>query len=350
MRLRPLVLASLLVVVLPVPAVRAQAGAPEVTRLEARDNIGAALAWSQLAFADRMGSDVLLARDDVFADALAAGAAVGANRMPLLLTSSNHLDDRVKAELRRLGTVRAAILGGMRAMGPEIEQELEAMDINHQRIAGNGGRTATAAVLAQTFFSGARRAIVARAGGSSPTDPTQGFADALAAGLWGSQADAPILLTATDQLSPETEETLRHGLVGVQRVDLVGGRGAVSDGVRDEIAAMGLAVDRAAGGSRFETATIIAAARDLPSAAEATMVVLLDGVHPQGWAPGFAGSAAVHMFDQAAAVLSAGPDLPEATLNYLRGADPDNPPPLVCAPYVDPRACDAAAAALAGQG
>ncbi|HSQ21616.1 MAG TPA: cell wall-binding repeat-containing protein, partial [Coriobacteriia bacterium] len=105
--------------------------------------------------------------------------------------------------------------------------------------------TASEAALAD-FPKGADVAIVAYA---------WDFPDALAASALAGVANAPILLTDTDVLSPVTASTLEA--LGVQRVYVVGGRSVVSEAVLNELAG-DYTVRRLGGVDRYATARLIA--------------------------------------------------------------------------------------------
>lgn len=73
------------------------------------DNVATAIDWSQFRFDDGTGATAVLGRSDQFPDALAAGALAGFVSAPFLVTATVDLDDRVKAELDRLGTTLVRI-------------------------------------------------------------------------------------------------------------------------------------------------------------------------------------------------------------------------------------------------
>ena len=80
----------------------------------------------------------MLARDDVFADALAGGPLAAATHGPLLLTSPGSLDPVTKAELQRvLPTGRTVyLLGGVAALPDSVASEVAALGFTTVRIAG----------------------------------------------------------------------------------------------------------------------------------------------------------------------------------------------------------------------
>jgi putative cell wall-binding protein len=114
------------------------------------DRQSTAVAASQDAFATAGAAGaVVLARADVFADALAGGPLAAANHGPLLLTSSGVLDPVTKAEIVRVlpigGTVY--LLGGTSALSDSVAAAVVALGDKPVRIAG-ADRYGTAIAIA----------------------------------------------------------------------------------------------------------------------------------------------------------------------------------------------------------
>lgn len=82
------------------------------------------------------------------------------------------------------------------------------------------------------------------------------FPDALAATPLASSYYAPLLLTKKDSLPAGFADELKR--LGAKNVILIGGTGAISEKVQNEIAKLGITVDRISGKSRYETAVKIA--------------------------------------------------------------------------------------------
>ena len=77
------------------------------------------------------------------------------------------------------------------------------------------------------------------------------FPDALAANALAGAYECPVVLTATDSLSPSARSTLHQ--LGVKHVFIMGGEAAVSEAVESRIAGMGITVERVAGDDRQGT-------------------------------------------------------------------------------------------------
>ena len=302
------------------PAAALAATLPARTVLEGGDTVEMAIAWSRAAHPDDpdggrpIGTSgrALLGRSDVFADSLAAGGGQLRGGVPLLLTGRDALDPRTLAELHRLEVHTVHVLGGTAAVSAEVAVALHDAGFTVFRYDG-ASRVETAAAFASIAHPTTSVAVLARAFGEG----TAGFADSMAAGTLAARLGAPVLLTATDALSPATAAYLQRA--GVARVHLAGGTAAISQAVADALSQAGIEVVRHAGSGRAETAVAIA------GATEAVAAVLVDGGAPDGWADGFAAArwAALH---GAPVVLTQADGLPAATASFLAAHDV----PIVC--------------------
>lgn len=191
-------------------------------------------------FPDHSATGVVVARDDVFADALAGAALATARRGPVLLARRDAVDPAVVAEAARVlapgGTV--FLLGGPAALGPAVSAAFEGAGLPTVRV-GGADRFETAAAVARLVDPAPAEVVVA-----SGTD----FADAVVAGPLA----RPIVLVAPDRVPPATAAYLA-GTPAARRV-VVGGPVAVPD----QVAAAVGAAERVAGADRFETAMRVA--------------------------------------------------------------------------------------------
>ena len=85
----------------------------------------------------------------------------------------------------------------------------------------------------------------------------ENFADALSGAVLAQQG--PLLLTRSAELDPATRTELDRTLAGSGTVYVLGGEGALSAAVTDDLTGAGYTVRRLQGASRFETSTAIAA-------------------------------------------------------------------------------------------
>lgn len=325
---------------LSLPAALAQAPGT-TTWLGADSNVEAAVALSQATY--DVALTAFLARDDDFADALASGGPQGRLQGPLLLTDSQSLSSQTLEELQRLLTRTVFILGGVDAVSQAVEDALVSEGIIVQRVAGDT-RLTTATAIAGQFFPEAQSALLLRAFGppaGSDGDPTQGFADSLAAGGFAAAEGQPILLTDSNVLSQPTREYLESS--AISEVTIIGGEAAVSGAVELMLTEeLDLDVTRIGGANRFATAANVAAERGPANAGDAPAVLLIEGQADNAFASGFA-AASLSANSDAPIVLANGAGLPIETSVYL---DPANGEPgLVCGPLTTQTACDQAASA-----
>lgn len=333
----PVILAMVLALALPlVPTAssQGQAAAPDegVVRLDATDAVGAAIAWSRFGHADDTADVVLLARDDDFADSLASGPLQALLGAPLLLTAGSAIDPRVLEEIHRLGASRVIVLGGEAAIGPRVVADLTAAGLAVERVAG-ADRTATAVQIADRFFPDASGAVVVRAWGDDEA-PSRAFADALGAGSHAASLGWPLLLTASDVLSPATATRLSRRAPA--EVVVVGGEAAVSAGVAQALRALVAEVGRIAGPERIGTSLLLAddlvgrgAVPRTPS--DRTLTVWVPAHHDTAWASAFPAAGLAADAADVSVVLTDGDVNPSVGM-----VAPTN----VCAPLLPAAHCD----------
>lgn len=279
-----------------------------LARVGGRDGIETAVLLSGLAFPDDgSATRAVVATDGVFADAAAAGPLAG-DGGPILLTRGDRLDDRVADELARVLPAgrRVYVLGGEAALAPAVEQALaERWDV--VRLAG-ADRVETAALAAREVVEreGRRVALVARAG------PNDAWADGLAAGAYGARHGCPVLLTASDRLSPGAAAAIRD--LGIERTTVVGGSTAISDRVLGELPNP----SRTSGSDRAGTA--VAVAEGLWGVSSATErgggALVAGGYAANAWKDALTAAPLAAVRD-VPVVLTDARALPEATERYL---------------------------------
>ncbi|MGH8904396.1 MAG: cell wall-binding repeat-containing protein [Egibacteraceae bacterium] len=137
-------------------------------------------------------------------------------------------------------------------------------------------------------------------------------ADALTSGSIQGVLNAPLLLTNTTKLSPETATELKR--LGAKRVIILGGTQGVSQPVEAEVKALGLATERVGGATPVETAVAVAA-RFFPNASNAVIAP----VSSQGDSFGASTFAAQRNIP---ILLTETSKLSTATEQYLEGASP----------------------------
>ncbi|WP_157965827.1 cell wall-binding repeat-containing protein [Euzebya rosea] len=279
---------------------------------ETPPNVEIAIALSQATPLPAVRT-IVVGRNDEFADSLASGV-LQADKPLLLVPGQGAVPDDLRAEIDRLAPERAILLGGTAAIAPEVEAELAAMGLATERRAG-GSRFETAIAIAAQDAPDADTIILARAfAAPGATDPTQAFADTLAAAGMSADSGWPVLLTETDRLTAPTRDYLATS--GATRVEIIGGTAAIGQAVEDELVGMGMTVERLAGPSRAATAVAIADKRGSATADDAAQVILVQGQEQTAWAGGYAAAAHSALFD-APIVLASTDSLPQETIDFL---------------------------------
>lgn len=189
-------------------------------RIYGDNRIDTAIALSKANFTK--ADTVVIARADDYPDALTASVLAKAVNGPILLSYPDRVNDKVLAEISRLGARNILLIGGEEAMHASTAQAY-AKGRNTERIGGKN-RYDTAAVIAKHFHKTAQTAYLATG---------EDFPDALTAGLIAGKANAPLLLTNKSILRAETVNYLKEAKV--EKVIVVGGPEAITEKVVKEI-------------------------------------------------------------------------------------------------------------------
>jgi uncharacterized protein with LGFP repeats len=272
----------------------------------------ASVSLSKAAFAAAgSASHGVIARNDVFADAMTGGPLAGIDG-PLLLTGGQSLDRSVTAELERVVPAGAPVylLGGEGALSPQIEAALA----GHPRgwdVVRLGGkeRAATSAKVAEVVLarSGRRTAMVARYG----PDDQQPWADALSGGAYGARAGIPVLLSLTNQVP----KPLAGVLAELSDTIVLGGTAAISS----EVAAQLPSPRRVNGKDRAGTAAAVAAQLwGRTRGTDGDRFVIGGGYSSGAWAYALAGAPLAAKQD-APLLLVLRDGVPPETARYLEG-------------------------------
>lgn len=245
-----------------------------VERLAGSDRIATSVAISREAFPTTAPTAVV-ARADLFADALAAAGLAAEVGGPILLTGSDALDERVRAELDRLQPGTILLAGGEAALSAAVAEAAEAE--GRRRVVRLGGvdRYATAALLADEMVTrGGDVPAATVALGDRPSGDA--WPDALAAGNVAVANRQPTLLVTPDVVPQVTFDALQRLLGDGGSVLIAGGPAAVSTAVEQSLVDAGFVVERAAGDTRFSTAVALAE-RALAAGASDGPIVLASG-------------------------------------------------------------------------
>lgn len=266
---------------------------------------------SQQVFADDAADFVVLARAEVFADAL-GGTGLAGRSAPVLFTPGPGADPDpelhpvTRAEVDRVLAPGATVyvLGGTSAIAPDTEAELRDAGYEVVRLAGVD-RVETSVRVADEVLrlhGPSGEVLLAR--------PDE-WADAISGGAYAARTGTPVVLTPGDRLAPSVEALLARS--GAPRIYALGGTAALSDAVVDAAGA-----ERVAGADR--TATAVAVAQRLWGRTEAALgdgYVTAPGFSGDGWAYALANVplSAAHGAPQ----LLVGEQVSPAVTGYLDG-------------------------------
>jgi putative cell wall-binding protein len=178
-------------------------------------------------------------RDDNLADALTSVPLSKKYNAPILMTSSDQLDEEVWTEIRNLQASNVMIIGGDGAISPNIESELKNYGYSVERIAG-ADRYETAAQIASKFNSS--DTVYLAYGHGEP--------DALAASSFAAINSIPILLTDKTGIPEATQKQLDR--LNPSEVILLGGDGVIDSEVETGLKKKYM-VERWGGADRYET-------------------------------------------------------------------------------------------------
>lgn len=222
-------------------------GEPTTVRVSGINRFKTAVAASVKAFPD--GADtVVIATGRNWPDALGGTALAGVVDGPILLTDTFAMPADVLAEVERLGATQAYVLGGERAVGPDVVADLEDLmgDGSVTRLWGDS-RYETAATIADEVIM-----LHPEYDGTILVATGANYPDALAAAPLATHRGWPMVLANPDGslIVPDAATS----------AVLLGGTGVVSGAV--EAALGGLLGDenvvRRGGSDRYATAAMIA--------------------------------------------------------------------------------------------
>lgn len=200
---------------------------------------------------------VVLATGYNFPDALAGVPLAHHLNAPILLTDSNSIPPRVKAEITRLGATKAYILGGSGVIGSGVVADLQSLGIatgNIKRLQGTN-RFETARAIAAEL-----RAL--KGGGTVEKvfiATGENFPDALAASGIAAKSQAPIMLVEKHDVPTAIINALKAWRT--TEVVLVGGEAVIGREVVNELVAAGIPrgnITRVSGSNRYDTAKKLA--------------------------------------------------------------------------------------------
>ncbi|HWB72504.1 MAG TPA: choice-of-anchor P family protein, partial [Egibacteraceae bacterium] len=182
----------------------------------------------------RLGGEVqqaLVARGDIFPDALTGSNLATYGRAPIILSAPSTLPDVSRQVLRDvLAGDRVWIAGGPEAVRPGPEGELRADGYDTVRLAGSDRYGTAVAIVEETRRQGADVEPTLVASGLN-------FPDALVAGVAAHRLRGVLVLAHPDSItaSPATEAFLNTNREEIDTAIIVGGTVAISQNVQNQI-------------------------------------------------------------------------------------------------------------------
>jgi putative cell wall-binding protein len=180
-----------------------------------------------------------------FPDALSAAPVAGALGSPLVLVKPDSVPASVCAQIERLEPEEIILVGGPGAVSTAVENDLATI-APVTRISGSN-RYATSREIINTFYGSIGELFVATG---------RDFADALSSGAAAGAAGIPVLLVdgKADSLDTEAHDFIES--LAPSQITIVGGPGAVSEGIESDLAALAT-VERLNGRQRYETSWLV---------------------------------------------------------------------------------------------
>lgn len=201
---------------------------------------------NSIAFPDSSQYAVLTTGESYW-DALSASGLAGKLQAPVLLTQGASLSEQTRLELVRLGVQKVYICGGVNAISKLVEDELAALGIAVERVAG-AWASDTANEVAQ-HLEQTDEAFLAT---------SWGYEDALSVAPYNYATKKPLFLTdyTTGLLDENTLAAMKAQ--GITCIHIVGGTSVVPQSVEDQLREQGIQIDRIAGETAYDTSIALA--------------------------------------------------------------------------------------------
>lgn len=215
---------------------------PGVLRLSGPDRFDTAVAVSkEIQKEGYKINTVIIAIGYSFADSL-PGVVLGQKELaPILTTRAEYLPDVIKTEIKRLGATKAIILGGTGSVSANVQTELVNMGLNVERISGADRYEVSTKIAERVIDEGTSSAIIVNG---------ETYMDALMIAPYAGHTQQPILYTRPGSF-PAALKTFLDNHPNITQFTIIGGTGAVSDGVRSILDSYGHTF-RVTGADRYE--------------------------------------------------------------------------------------------------
>ncbi len=226
---------------------------PGVTRIGGKDRYEVSgNVWDTMEGLGYSSGTVVIARGDMFPDALSGGPLATSEAAPVLLSATNFLPSFVKEKINEIKPYRAIILGGTGSISPNVETQLRSLGVTDIDRIGGSDRFAVSAGAAEKISDqyGSDTAIIASG---------LVFPDALSASTIAGPFGMPVLLVRPERI-PGAIETYIKNHPEIKHYIIVGGPATVNDTVKTRIRQLrsDAFVERIGGRDRYEVAINVA--------------------------------------------------------------------------------------------
>jgi WD40 repeat protein len=212
-------------------------------RYAGTDRVATAISASRANFAH--ASTVVIARADLYPDALAAAPLAGKFGGPVLLSAPGGATPPLLAEIRRLGATTAYLIGDTTALSAKVEADVAAAGVTTIVRIGGTTRYDTAALIAE------------RVGGTSVyVVRGDDWTDAAAVSALAAFQHRPVLLTSSGTLAPVVAEAVIA--LHATSATIIGGIAAVSTSAELGLNLVGVTTSRLSGADRWATSAAVA--------------------------------------------------------------------------------------------
>lgn len=171
-------------------------------------------------------NEAVIVNDNSLADALTATPFAEAKDAPILLTQNNKLDDRTKAELKRLGVTKVYLIGGENSLNKSVESALNSEKISTDRIWGNT-RYETSLELAKRIDD------IKKVSEISVVNGEKSIVDAISIAPVAADKDMPILLASPSKGTEVADKFIAEKSIKSSYV--IGGTNSVSNEVANKL-------------------------------------------------------------------------------------------------------------------
>lgn len=220
------------------------ASTPAVVRFAGTDRYHTSAMISAELFPE--ATAVVIATGENFPDSLSAGPLAAALKAPLLLTRKSYLPQKIEAEIKRLGSIKAYIIGGTGAVSFGVENYLKnQLGLSVERIAGRDRyETAVRVALKLEQLKGNPDVLFVATGKNYP--------DGLSAAPYAGALGAPVLFVKDEDVLPHSvQDWIKDRRLST--IYIFGGIGAVNQNIEAALISYADKVIRFGGIDRYET-------------------------------------------------------------------------------------------------